>query len=580
MSPISITRREAMSLAVSATVAAGAFTSYEANAAAAAIKSVPTQLDRFIRGYMTAMDAPGLALGVTSGQGTVHAVEYGYTDLAAKIPVAAGQLFEIGSISKSFVGVLLLQLHQEGKLDLHRPILHYLPWLAMETAYGEVTVHHLLTHTSGMPGDAPVFPVIPGTRPRQSFAPGTRFHYSNWGYSVLGYLVEKLDGRSWSTALTQRILAPLGMTATVPLITSANRPRLAQSYAPLQDDRPYLRHGALAPAGKLTVTTAAGCIASTSGDMAIYMRMLLNRGAGPSSRILSQESFKLFTTPHIAADEFGPGAGYGYGIAIDQLDGHTRLRHTGGMASFMSALQIDMDAGFGAFASINAQLGYRPNPVTQFALQLLRARQERKAVPAPPPFDEADVVTNPEQYAGTYTASSGRRLEVRATTDRLALRVDGKDVRLQQSGADEFIADHPAFALFPLVFGRAAKAEGEAASDDSPAEIIDLSYGSDWYAHPRHPGDAAPASSAELAAYVGHYYAESPWSDNVRVVLRRGQLWFNGAVPLVPCGDRLFRIGTEDWSPETAEFFNVVDGKAQALSFAGVQLSRIPEEPL
>lgn len=577
MSPISITRREAMTLAVSATVAAGAFTSHETKAAAAAVKSVPTPLDRFIRGYMTAMNAPGLALGVTSGQATLHAVEYGYADLAARTPVAAGQLFEIGSISKSFVGVLLLQLQEEGKLDLHRPILHYLPWLAMESSHGEVTVHHLLTHTSGMPGDAPVFPVIPGTRPRQSFAPGTRFHYSNWGYSVLGYLVEKLDGRPWSTALTQRILAPLGMNATVPLITSANRPRLVQSYVPLQDDRPYLRHGALAPAGKLTVTTAAGCIASTAGDMALYMRMLLNRGAGPSSRILSEESFKLFTTPHIAADEFGPGAAYGYGIAIDQQDGHTRLRHTGGMASFMSALQVDMDAGFGAFASINAQLGYRPNPVTQFALQLLRARQERKTVPVPPPFDEADIVSNPEQYAGTYTAPNGRRLEVRATTDRLVLRVGGKDVELQQSGGDEFIADHPAFALFPLVFGRAPKTEEQAAGDGSPGEIIELSYGSDWYAHQRHPQTAAP-SSAELRPYVGHYYAESPWSDNVRVVLRRGQLWFNGTVPLTPCGDHLFRIGSEEWSPETAEFFNLVDGKAQALSFSGVQLVRIPEE--
>lgn len=580
MSPILMTRREALSLAVSATAAAGVLSAGASHAATVAGKPVPAELDRFIRNYLPAMNAPGLTLGLTSARDTLHTAAYGHADLGAKIPVTPAHLFEIGSISKSFVGVMVLQLRQEGKVDLHEPILHYLPWLAMQTDYGEVTIHHLLTHSSGMPGDAPVFPVAPGTRPQQAFKPGARFHYSNWAYDVLGNLIEKIDGRSWEAALTQRILAPLGMTATTPLITSSMRSRLVQSYVPLHDDRPYPRHGALTVAGSLTVTTAAGCIASTPGDMARYMRMLLNRGAGPSSRILSEESFKLFSTPFIQADEFGPGAGYGYGVAVDRLDGHTRLHHTGGMASFMSAMQLDLDAGFGAFASINAQLGYRPSPVAQYALRSLRARQEKKSPPAPPPPDEAIVVAHPEEYAGTYTASDGRKLEIRAAQDRLLLRVDGKDVALQQADADQFIADHSSFALYPLVFGRASQTEEQKAASDKPAApIVDVSYGSDSYAHSRNTQADPPVVSASLNAYVGQYYSESPWYGSVRVVQRRGQLWLDGSMPLTPCGDRIFRVGSDLSSPETVEFLYLVDGRAQGLIFGGGQFKRIPETP-
>ena len=580
MSAISITRREALSLAMSAAGAAGLVGAEGAHAAPVS-GTMPAQLDRFIRAYLPAMNAPGLTLALTHARDTVHTAGYGYADLSAKTAVTAEHLFEIGSITKSFVAVMVLQLQEEGKIDLHKPILQYLPWLPMETLYGEVLIHHLLTHTSGMPGDAPALPDSPGTRLQQAFKPGTRFHYSNWGYDVLGRLIERMDGRSWEAALQRRILAPLGMTATAPLITSSLRARLVQSYVPLYDDRPYPRHGPLTPAGNLTVTTSAGCIASTPGDMARYMRMLLNRGAGPAARVLSEDSFKLFATPYIAADEFGPGAAYGYGIAVDQLDGHKRLRHTGGMVSFMSALHLDLDAGFGAFASINAQLGYRPNPVAQYALQLLRARQEHKSAPPAPAPDAGLVVDHPEQYAGIYTAADGRQLEVRAAKDRLLLRVDAKDVELQQAPEpDQFIADHARFALYPLVFGRASQSQAQLATDAKSVAppVIELAYGADSYAHPSHPQTRPPAAAPELNAYVGQYYSENPWLGCVRVVQRRGQLWLGGSTVLTPCGDRLFRVGPEPDAPDTLEFVNVIDGRAQGLSFAGGQFKLVPEE--
>ena len=379
---------------------------------------------------------------------------YGYVDLAAKIPVSPSHLFEIGSITKSFVALVILQLHEEGKVDLQAPIHGYLLWLAMETDFGDILIHHLLTHSSGMPDDPPLFPSSPQRRPRQAFKPGSEFHYCNWGYDVLGHLIEALDHRPWAAAVNERIFKPIGMLDSAPIITSAVRPRIAQSYVPLHDDRPYPRHASIVPAGNLAVDFAAGSIASTPKDMSLYMQALLNRGEIQGRRIVSEESFKLFSTRHIAAPPFGPTAGYGYGIAVDTLDGHVRLRHTGGMVSFMSAMP-GLGFPIRRIRFDKRAAGYRPNPVVQLALQLLRSEKEHSKSPAAPEFDAAARVEAAQSYSGVYTSGAGRRIEIKNAPDRLALDVDGRTIPLQQSEDGTFIAEHAGFDLFPIVFERA-----------------------------------------------------------------------------------------------------------------------------
>jgi len=538
-------------------------------------------LDRFIAGYREAMNAPGLTLGLADRDGLVRVSAYGYTHLDARVPVSTSDLFQIGSISKSFVALVLLQLRDEGKLDVQAPVRHYLPWLVAETTYGEILVHHLLTHSSGMPEDEPVFPRAPERRPRQAYPPGSRFHYSNWGYGVLGYLIESLDGRPWPIAVKARILEPLGMRDTVPAITSESRGRIAQSYTPLHDDRPYPRHGPLAVAGNLEVEEASGSIASTAADMAVYMRMILNGGAHPGGRIVSAQGFTLFSTPFIAAPDFGPTASYGYGIAVDELDGHRRLRHTGGMVSFMSAIHLDLDAGFGAFASINAQLGYRPNPVAQFALRMLRSAQDNSPPPPMPPFDESAEIHDAASYQGSYVSADGRRLEVIAAGGRLILERAPERIALQHAEDDNFIADHADFALYPLVFERDTASEssaGAGAGADAGAgagrPVVALAHGSDWYARPESHARAIE-SSAELARYTGAYYSPDPWVGWVRVVQRQGRLWIGGTDPLTSIGDHLFRVGEKQTSPEVAEFLDFVDGTPRRLRFDGGELERI-----
>jgi len=146
--------------------------------------------------------------------------------------------------------------------------------------------------------------------------------------------------------------------------------------------------------------------------MGLYIQMIANKGSSKNRELLSSESFGLFSKAHIKAEEFGPTANYGYGMFVDTLDGHKIVRHTGGMVSFASAMQIDIDEGVGAFASINAMQGYRPTPVAQYAIQLMRAQPGSKSLPSAPPPNPPTEVKNAGDYVGVYTNVEGRQFEI------------------------------------------------------------------------------------------------------------------------------------------------------------------------
>jgi CubicO group peptidase (beta-lactamase class C family) len=340
--------------------------------------SIQEKLDAFTGDYMKVMNAPGMTQALTDTTATIRTAGYGFANIDLRAPVSTEQLFQIGSITKSFAALILLQLRDEEKFDLHRPVLEYLPWLPVNTPYGPITAHHLLTHSSGLPDASSIFQSDPAVRHVQGFVPGAHFHYCNLGFAILGQIIEKLDGRPWYQCLQARILTPLGMKETAPVITIESSARSAIGYQPYFDDQVYPRQGRVAPRPPEVFDNPAGSIASTPGDMSIYLRMLLNGGQG----IVSADGFRLLSTPYIKATEFSPTAFYGYGIAVDVLDGHRILRHTGGMNCFASSIHADLDGGVAAFASINAMQGYRPTPITQYAVQLLRAQREAKPLPA------------------------------------------------------------------------------------------------------------------------------------------------------------------------------------------------------
>jgi D-alanyl-D-alanine carboxypeptidase len=541
---------------------------------------VEKKLDTFTADYMRAMNAPGMTQALTDAKTTIRTAGYGFANVDLKAPVTPDHLFQIGSITKSFAALILLQLRDEGKVDLHRPVLEYLPWLPVTMPYGPITAHHLLTHTSGLPDASSIFQSDPGARHAQGFEPGAHFHYCNLGFAILGKLIERLDGRPWYQCLQARILTPLGMTATAAVITIESSARSATGYQPFFDDQVYPRQGRLVSRPPEIFDNPAGSIASPPGDMARYLRTLLNSSQGADGRIVSAEGFALMSTAYIKAPEFSPSASYGYGIAVDVLDGHKILRHTGGMNCFASSIHVDLDGGVAAFASINAMQGYRPTLVTQYAVQLLRAEKEGKSLPAAGVLTDATEVNNASEYSGVFRSSDGRELLFKADGTKLLLLNAGKEILLQRGQGDSFLSTvQGGFSDYSLVFGRdqasnkmAKPGDSDAAPPPPPTLVVELGYGPDWYTNVAYKGEREWAALPQYSAFAGRYRSES--GDDVRVFVRKGRLWL-GDSPLSEIGSSLFRVGEEAWSPDTAEFLTIVDGRARLLRVIGEDCWRI-----
>jgi len=558
-----------LGIGVAAGASAAAFMSAESRADAPSRYSAAFPLlDRFVEQYLRDMNAPGLTLALADAGGVQRVCAYGLDDLARRRTLDPDELFHIGSITKSFASLCLLQLQDEGKLDLNRPIGEYLPWLRFDAATRPISAHDLLTHAAALP-DGPLFPADPALRYRATAAPGTFFHYCNMGYDALGHLLVALDQRRLGEVFRTRILTPLGMTATEPLITLDASAKVATSYMVALNDRPYPRFGRLAEAEPIAVSSASGCIAATARDMGAYVTMLINRGQAPNGRVASARGFELFSTGHIPAKEFGNDAAYGYGMAVDKIDGHVRIRHTGGMVSFASALEVDLDTGVGVFVSVNSMQGYRPRPVAEYALRLMRACREAKPLPSLPAPAPAAQVTAASDYAGSFTGADGRRLEIVAEGDRLYLLYGAVRVSLEPTIDVEnaFTVLHPDFEKFALLLSRAdAKTEGP---------FAEAGWGEDWFASAGYTGSRIFKVPAEWHRFTGHYRNEDPWIGSSRIVLRRGKLWLNGVVPLEAGGGGRFYLRDEPDNPEWVSFSDIVNGSAMRMCLSGADLTRV-----
>ena len=541
-------------------------TSIEAQGNSSAAKFQPAfaKLDEYIGRHMTDIGAPGMTLAIANRDGALRISSYGFADTKANLRVTPDTIFQIGSISKSFVALTLLQQRQEGKLDLNKPIVEILPWLKISSQFAPITTHHLLNHSSGLPAAPLLLDALLGEL-WTTYAPGNRFLYSNTGYNILGFIVEAVEKRPFSETVTTRLLKPLGMTASSAVITNETRRRSAVGYGPFNRDRPNPFKAPLAESIWLEMDMAAGSIASTPGDMAKYVRMLLNRGALPNGRILSEESFDLFSKPSIKSPFRGEDASYGYGLWTSDMAGHTRLRHTGGMVAFSSSIDVDMTSGVGAFASVNASLrgGYRPVAVTRYAMDLLNAAMTDKPLPDAPASSPSPVdIANAADYAGTYTTVDGNKLELVADGTKLFLIHRGERIQLERGGADSFIVKHPDFEIYTLGFVR-----------DPQKAVTEAHHGANWYMGAKYSGPKTFDTPKEWQAYVGHYTNDSAWYGDFRVVLRKGQLYLSGQQRLTPRPDGTFGLGEPD-QPDRISFETIIDGRAMRASYSGIIFRR------
>lgn len=529
--------------------------------------SATTKLEAFIRKKMRAENIPGITVSITDKSRVLWHRNFGYANADRKEPVDDGTLFQIGSIAKSFTSIALLQLVQQGKVDLNKPVKHYLPWLEIKSEHRPITLHHLLSHTAGILNGAErateVRAEILGLREYEASQPAEMFHYSNVGYKIVGEVLGRLHRNSYPKVLLEKVINPLGMKSTFSEITHDLRNRSAVGYWPLYDDRPPKGQSAWAPCTWIETETADGSISSTSVDMCAYMRMLLNRGMGSDGRILTEESFDLLTKRVIRCDDLYGEEYYGYGLSVAPYRGHTLLGHTGGMLGFVSSMRLDIDEGVGAFASINCR-SRTVDDVARMAVELIRRARHGESLSAAskyalPPRPRLD------DYTGTY-ASPDSHIEVVKARGRLLLVLGSERVPLEWRHNDSYFADSPSMERYLLTFGRQG------------GKVVEAFHGSDWYANAHYKGKKDFRLRGDWNGLKGHYRSHNPWLTNFRIVARKGSLALihpEGAEePMVPLGKNIYRVGTDTRSPERITFGDFIDGQAQTAVLSGCEYAR------
>jgi hypothetical protein len=382
---------------------------------------------------------------------------------------------------------------------------------------------------------------------------------------LLGFLLESIEKRPFAEIMRRRVLDPLGMNTSAAVISAAIRDRVAIGYGPLKIDRPFPPHGKLAEAPWVDVAEAAGSIASTATDMSNYLRLLLNQGVGPKGRVISEKAFDLLTKPVIKSPFRGEDASYAYGLWVSEKDGHTLLRHTGGMVAFSSAMHADVTDGLAAFASVNASLqgSYRPVAVARYAVELLSAAAKDKELPPPPPPPPpTDNIANAADYAGTFTASDGNKLVLMSQGDKLILQQAGAATILERAAPDLFYVKHPDWDLFLLGFSR------------EQGKVAEAFHGGRWWTNEHYSGPKTFQYPAEWDAYPGHYHSDSAWYESTRVVIRKGQLLVEGLQPLEPVAPHVFRVPGQAVDVDRVEFDTITDGRAMRVNYSGIEFFR------
>ena len=291
------------------------------------------KVDDFVKGQMEQRRIPGLGLAIVKDSRVTKSDAYGIANLELKVPARKETAFEIGSVTKQFTAALILLLVEEGKLGLDQKINGFFE--NAPAAWKEITIRHLLTHTSGLknytglPGfevtkklDAQKFVATIGVHPL-SGKPGEAFNYCNTGYNLLGYMIEKVTGKSYWEVLHARILDPLEMRTT----TSRDLKPIIENRA----DGYEIENGKLINRDSdLTDVFSAGAIVSTVGDVVKWNASL------DSGKLLSQASRDAMWSPMPLNS--GAKYPYGFGWRLDDHKGRRTIWHSGSTSGFTASL--------------------------------------------------------------------------------------------------------------------------------------------------------------------------------------------------------------------------------------------------
>jgi D-alanyl-D-alanine carboxypeptidase len=391
----------------------------------------------------------GMSVALVRGSEVLLAKGYGYADLENNVPATEHTVYRIASITKQFTAAAILQLVEQGKLNLDYDITRYLP--GYDTHGYTITVQQLLNHTSGIRS----FTELPAFQARDrldlppesllalfqheplDFPPGTGFLYNNSAFYLLGLIIERVSGQPYGEYLRGHVLAPLGLRETHSC-----------------EDAPIIRHrarGYRVSEGKLqnavylsmVPPTAGGSLCSTVLDLASWTRALAE------GRVISQASYVRMTTPATLPD--GRTIGYGYGLFLSTLASHREIVHGGDINGFSAYQAFYPDDSLTLVVLSNTEgplvwSGQIPRPIARLALGVPEEHPKRV------PLSTRDWA----RFVGVYRAGT---TQVAVTDERgkLTLTEPFPATYLYQGG-DIFLSERSP-EIRALFFGGGARAD-------------------------------------------------------------------------------------------------------------------------
>jgi len=355
----------------------------------------PTTVDQFRSAVQKVLDdtgVPGAGLALVRQAGVEWAGGVGLADRDRRTPVTGDTHFRAGSISKTFIAMALVQLSEDGDLDLDTPLAEVaseVPFNNPWEAGHPVRVIHLLQHTAGFddmhfneiynrldPADLPLIDVL-RRNPRSRdvrWQPGTRVSYSNPGYGVAGYLIEKLTGRPYEDFITERTFAPIGMTTSSFHLTRADEALLAKGYRD--------RSGPAVPYSQIYLRPA-GNLHTSPAELGKFVHVLLNWGEHADDLVIDPEYLSNMEHPRSSlASDAGLRVGYGSAIAASTTEGFPMLGHGGGIDGFSSLYAYSAARDVGYVVLLNST--HSPDAmrrISQLAVRYLKADVEAPAKP-------------------------------------------------------------------------------------------------------------------------------------------------------------------------------------------------------
>jgi CubicO group peptidase (beta-lactamase class C family) len=354
-----------------------------------------------IDGILSRWPAVGLAVGVVRNGSLEFFHGHGLADIASNSPVTEDTVFRIGSITKTFTAIAVMQLWERGLVDLDAPAndyLHAYELVPAKPGFRPVTMRHLLTHTAGIPEVVHVSGLLhPGWGPfegrpvvrsvrvgeplpspaeyyrgglRVVVEPGSAFAYSNHDFATLGQIIEDVSGLPLERYFRKHIFEPLGMADSDLVRSERAASRLATGYV-------LGRRGAIAVPDRDWVGAGAGGVYSTTRDMARYLTALLGGGANEHGSVLHPATLATMFEPHYQPDPRVPGVGLGF--FRGEAGGHRVVGHEGILPGFNSVLSLAPDDGVGVIAFTNGSrgaMGWLPTELGRVLRHLLGVPSE------------------------------------------------------------------------------------------------------------------------------------------------------------------------------------------------------------